>query len=627
MSNTKLIKSYLIDELDKTLAIVGAIFSLILTVYIKLVIDNFLMLIVGIICFTMCTGYLMIRKFFSHSLISSLDELRCSNRFYITLNILFFLLLSFSILSIYLRTDSYIRPIWYFISTALMATLVANEILFLSPQKPHIYFSLFKIIIIGLSLQYSQILIFSSVVGVDPWWHQWFTNMILDNGHIPEGFAYSKLPIMHLMIGMTSLVTDLGYKMATMVSISSLQVISDALFVFLLGKFLISNKVGLLAALLLEVSNTHLRFGAWTTPNTAGAILILPIIFIFFKVRNNKPFIGTLVAMFLMGTLILTHTISAMVLAIIFYVIWAGSDIYTRLFHEEESIRPVTLILSVLFSIGMLTYWTYVTVYIRYLAYIIKISLRANLLGHSYQYLFNIPFWEQIFNNIGMFLYFSISFIGCLYLLSKQFRNKNRFLFIISGIAIICITFFSLLNGRNIILGRWLYFSQILQAIPLSLSLLLINSMFKNKLIKCLLISISVFALSFFLIMSPEANIDNRFFSPTTEGRYAITEIELTALNTLSETWNGNIASDWYYQIAFKYELNQKTENIENNLFTGDFIELQDTLIVIREHILGHQYKGRKINFIWTYDIHGSLEKQNFSRIYNSGSVSGYLKP
>ena len=342
---------------------------------------------IGVLCFIVCIGYLIIRRFLSPSLILSLEELNCSTHFYITLNILFFLLLSYSIISIYLRSDPYIRPLGYFISTALMAVILANEILFLSNQKPYICFALCKIIIIGLSLGYSQTLIFTNVIGVDPWKHQWFTLKILDTGIIPEGFGYSKMPLMHLMIGITSLVTDLGYKVSTLVSISSIQVICDALFIFLLGEFLINAKIGLLAALLLEVSNCHIQMRYWVIPNTIGATMILPIIFILFKLRKDKNFSGTLVAMFLMGTLILTHTVTAMCLTIIFYAFYSGSEAYTRLYHDENTFQPVTLTISILFSIGMLAYWTYVTGQITFLGMIIKHGFRANLIEGVYGFI------------------------------------------------------------------------------------------------------------------------------------------------------------------------------------------------------------------------------------------------
>jgi len=454
-----------------------------------------------------------------------------------------------------------------------------------------------------------------------------FTLKILDNGHIPGGSGYSKLPLMYLLIGSTSLITDLGYKMATMVSISSLQVICDAFFVFLLGNFLVNTKVGLLAALLLEVANFHISFGYWAIPNTMAAILILPIIFILLKLRRDKPFIGTLVAMFLMGTLILTHTVTTMCLNILLFAFWAGSEAYTRLFHEEKTRRPVTLTISVLFLIGMLSYWTYASGHIMTLANLIKFGFHTDLFESSYRYLSTIPFWEQIFMSLGLFLFFSLSLIGCLYMMSKQFRNSNRFIVTIGGILILCLTFFSLITEKNIFVYRWYYFSQILLAIPLSLSLLLITSIFKNQLIKGLLMSLPVFTLSFLLIMSPSTNIDNRLFSRNIGARSAFTYSELQAMETITEIWNGKIGGDKFCKRPYELQFNRKFTIIDDSFYSRDFTELKNILILIREEIVNHSFQTRRGYLKLKYNLQVELDKQKFSKIYNCDSVSGYLQP
>lgn len=617
--------NYLLDELDKTIALIGVIFSLILTIWIKLVIGHPIYIMIGILCFIICTGYLIIKRFFHQSSIPSLDELRCSTQFYIMLNIIFFLLLSYSIISIYLRSDTYIRPIGYFISTALMAVIVANEILFLSSQKLHIYFAISKIIIIGLSLVCSQILIFPSILGIDSWWHQWFTLKILANEHIPDGLLYSKLPLMHLMIGMTSLVTDLSYKMATMISISFLQVICDALFVFLLGKFLISTKVGLLAALLLEISNYHLAFGYFAIPNTMAAILILPIIFILLKLRIDMPFISNLLALFIMGTLILTHTVTAMCLAILLFAFCLSFEAYIRLIHQDAG-RSVTWTICILFSTGMLAYWSYISGHIITLSNLINLGFRGHSIDELSPFFSIIPLWEEIFKYLGMFLSFSLSFIGCFYMISKHFRNCNRFIITIGGIIILCIAFFSLITGKNIIAGRWYYFSQILMAIPLSLSLFLFNVILKNHLIKGLLISILVFTLTFLLILSPVANIDNRFFSPNSGVRLAFTESELHAMDTISVIWNGTMGSDKYVKYPYELQFNQEFVNIDYSFYAEDFKYLHGILILVREEILKHPFHNISGYIMLEYDIHLALHQQNISRIYDCGSASGYLQ-
>ncbi len=432
---------------------------------------------------------------------------------------------------------------------------------------------------------------------------------------------------MNLMIGMTSLVTDLGYKMATMFSIGTIQVVSDTLFVFLLGKFLINSKVGLLATLMLELSNFHILNSYWIIPCTLGAILIIPIIFILLKVRRNNPFIGNIVAMLLMGTLVITHPLSSLYLAIILYTFLTGSETYTWLFHEKKNILSITPTINILFSTGMFAYWTYVTDEITFLSYLMKLNFNVDIDSGKYIYLSEIPFLEQIFMSLGMFLFFSLSFIGCFYMISKQFRNINRVSITLCGIVVLCLTFFSLISNMLIILNRWYYFSQILLAIPLSLSLFLLTGIFKHRIIKGVFMFLSVITLSFLLLMSPVANIDNRFFTPNIGVRYALTESEICALNTISIIYDGTIGSDKYVEYFYTFQFNRKFMSIDDSLYSRDFTDLQGVLVLIREEILEYPFQFRQGTYSLSYDPHVILNNQNYSRIYNCGSASGYLKP
>ncbi len=113
------------DELDETLAYFGLSAALILLLFMMVFIGRPTSTIGPILIFLTCATYLFIRKNISVSTIQSLDQISVSSRFYIILNIIFFLSLSFSIISIHLRIDPYIRPLEYFIITSFMAAIVA----------------------------------------------------------------------------------------------------------------------------------------------------------------------------------------------------------------------------------------------------------------------------------------------------------------------------------------------------------------------------------------------------------------------------------------------------------------------------------------------------------------------
>jgi len=128
--------------------------------------------------------------------------------------------------------------------------------------------------------------------------------------------------------------------------------------------------------------------------------------------------------------------------------------------------------------------------------------------------------------------------------------------------------------------------------------------------------------------MSPTANMDNRFFTPNSGIRYAFTESELQAGNTISTIYNGTVGANWYYTLLFRYQLDTKHVSIDNSLDTGDFRVLPDIMIIIREETMNYPLKRLfQRPLIINYNPFLKLEEQNFSRIYNCGSASGYLKP
>ena len=615
-------------ELDRILAIGGLPLFTILTIYVIITFGRPIQLTAPILALLACCGYLLIRKRLSSSTVPSLAEIRANPRFYMVLNILFFLLLSLSILSIYLSPEPYTRPLGYFISVALMTAALAVEILFFADHGSRIYFALFKMILIALSLVWSQLLIFPSLLGMDPWTHRLITQEWLATGHITAVGQYSKLPLMHLMSGATMLITGLNYKMTTMLSITLLQVVSDTLFIFLLGRFMFNNKVGLLAALLLGIATYHVRFGIWAIPNTLGVSLIAPVIYLLFKMRQERQTIAITLFLILMATSILTHTMSSMGLAVLLFVFWVGFEIYGRLYREKTLI-PVTYGIVMLFAVGMLGYWIYVSGHIYLLARMIGESFRRGipLYGEVGQYIYIAPFWEQLFNRLGVVLFFALSLIGCLYMISKRFGSSYSFSVALGGVTILFLAYLPPLTGFSIIEGRWSYLGTIMLAIPLGLALFVLVSVLRSKLARGTLLAIGVFVLSFFMIMSSASNLDNRTFSPSGMVRLAFTESEMQVVYTTSDIWEGGIGVDWHYRRLFTLPPAdiEEAKTIDEQLVGQDFSDYQNLLILIREEIVSHPFPLFGYTARLDYDPREVLNRQGFSKVYDCGSVAGFV--
>ena len=165
-------RSVIKNDFDKILAQVGALFSIILFVYLIFKIGRPIYLVVSILTFCACLIWLLVRN----NVTIEVSILR-NKRIFQILNILYIVCFSATIFILFFRQEIYVRPLEYFICISIMAGIVSLEILF---KKCHTLI-LLQIILLGISLQFSQVSIFPNVVGVDPWYHQKVTLKILES--------------------------------------------------------------------------------------------------------------------------------------------------------------------------------------------------------------------------------------------------------------------------------------------------------------------------------------------------------------------------------------------------------------------------------------------------------------
>lgn len=630
-----------IDNLDITLAVVGCGLSIPLTVYLGVTIQRPIYTTVGVVSFLACLAYLVMR----HKSLPPLQiQVDATQRTYLLLNILFFCLLTYSIAAFYLRPDPYTRPLGYFVSTALMVAVLAVELLFLPSRKSTTYFALFKIVLIGLSVAWSVLLMFPSHTNGDPWWHEMVVSQMLDSGHMPEGHMYSNLPCFHLVVGATSLITGLSYKMASMFSISLLQVVCLASFIFLLGKFIHSAKAGLLAALFLVTANWVILFGYNTIPNTMAMTLIPIIIYLLFKSRQEKPIVSICLSALLMIVLILTHSIGALSLAMLLFLIWLGFEIYKKMRYQEAASGKIFLFTWALFTAAMLAWWMFATPYGAGLLSLIRTGFAASdlsgpppgivpppsevmpsLMTAISQYRNSLPFTEQLFNQSSVFLFFALAFIGSLAMLSRALINRHGFALVIGGLVILAITFSGLIFQLSFLNIRWSYFSQVLLAIPIGIAFLWLGGLFKRKIGSACLVGGMAFLISFAMIMSPSVNMDNQLLSPNTVSRHAATESELQAASTVSNLWDGKVGADGYFYGTFECHLGTQFVSLDEAFYSGNFSDCQDMLVTVRKQVAEDVFRPHGCPFRLSNDPRLTLAKQGFSCIYNCVSVSAFV--
>ena len=333
------------------------------------------------------------------------------------------------------------------------------------------------------------------------------------------------------------------------------------------------------------------------------------------------------ISIFLSPALILSHTLTALFMCIILLIYWAGSLVYDYMYKDKNNTIGINFF--ILFATCMLGLWTFASGHIKSLASLIKWGFNVDYFSSvpkdiSLEALSKISIIEQFSDNIGMFLFFSLSFIGCLYMVSRKYGNSQKFRFALIAITPLVIGFFSLIIGKFVIVQRWWYFSQILLVVPLSISLLVLFNNINNNLAKHLCLTGFTIILAFFLVTSSLSNIDDHTLSPNSSVTFSLTSSELQAVETGSCIWNSTIKTDSYYANTQKYYFN--TEPFDTEMYTNNFLVLKgSSLVLVREYILNNPFTFKNSIKLLDYNLNKKLEELGFSNVYDNGPVKGYI--
>jgi hypothetical protein len=572
-----------------------------------------------------CAAYLLLR---TRILSAAFGPTRVAHRTSLALSAAFLVFFSCSVASAHSSAEPYVRPVSYFVFTALAVATVAGEILACDLRGGRLFFTLCKMVTIALSLRWSVVLLYPGVVGVDPWEHAKLVGDLLALGHVsPDAGTYYFLPCYHVFTGMTSLITSLGYKYATMLSVNSLQAIADVLFVFLLGRAAFSQRVGLMAGLVLTVANYHVHMGFWTIPNTMGGTILAVAVYVLLTTRESHPLTGGLLLMLLMVSLILTHTVSSACMAVLLFTFWLAGRAYAGTYGDRPT-TPEHSNTALLFTAAMLAYWMLISGTIAKFATLLREIFGGPLIPYSPQVSPQAPASQQVFAYLGVVLFYSLISWGLFYMISKS-GNKRSFLLAAGGIALLGVTAAGTIVGvTSLLVTRWIYFSQVLAVLPIAVTIVLLYGLIGRKVAAVVLPVAVVTILAFFMVISSQVNIDNRAFFD--HPRAAFTASELAAMQTVGAIWGGPVATDAYGSVPMVHKLNYQT-NVNLFVFDDSFINrdykpYRDKLLLIRNEIIGRAFgTATRASVTLDYDPRASLDSDGFCQVYTCGTAYGFV--
>lgn len=623
-------------QIDKLLAVIGGVVFTFAGIYLLAQVNQPLYGISSLLASLACLVYVPLKKHLNVT-----PQLYKNARYY---DIAWIIIYCSTIACYYFRPEQYARPLVFFILIAISSGILAGKVIFCKLGKWGIFLSIIETMAIGLALEWSVMLMYPTVVGLDTWTHQEQTLQIV-NGNYIEWYYF---PVMHYMVAGVMEITGLSYKVAVM-SISFIQVCGDALLVFLIGKKMMNYRAGLLAALIISFSSWHIFFGYWTIPNTLAVTFLLLVLYLVIKYNDsgNKWLIP--LAILVETTLILTHVLtSAWLLAIL------GILFVIMIVKYHRINIGITSLIIILCGCVILAWWA--SGFLKYLMVLVGWGFNPEVIGltiipgsseplttygntmatmglatipatstiPSYIDTYAVTSWEIIFNALGMIIGFAIAICGSLWLLS---RNNRTYL----AILIISVFAFFLaggvipsLFGMSFIEHRWWYAGQIFGAILIASLIVAIR-----PLIGRIFGVVLIIVLSFLMIIGLPSNMDNDTFSKNQLVRYALTDGEINAMKYITVNYEGFVGVDAYYTciVNLMPEYKEKIINISSNYLSGDFSDVGCDIILVRDAVAyepfayggGHIYK-------LLYDPNIILLEDGYVRIYDAGGVKGYIK-
>lgn len=615
-------------EIDKFLALSGMIIALIISVWSIVSHKNIVYSGVGILSAFSCFIWYFIRK-------DATIEIRRKDldRYpFIVLAILFYALLTVSMLILYLRPEHYVRPLPYFAIISIMVGITALEIYY-SPQKKFYQFmTLVQTIFIGVSVEISQMSLFPTTVGWDTPWHHMFVSEIISSNHIPSDMAYSSLPVFHLNISALQILTKLGYNVSSWLSMGAMQLIISVLIIFIVAKSLFNEKIASLAALLLSIGNYIIMMGISPIPNSLAGVFLVLICYVLVKL-DTANIQGIMILIFtLMVVSVLTHTMGAVAICIALWTFWAIRKV-SNIFIKDR--MKITSLIPIAFFGMMISWWTYMTGHIlklsQFIEYGFDLTTFRPTTKDTLEYIYSVSPIENILNNMGLPLLFILSLFGYLYTITPKNCNSDRVFIGSLGMIYIAIPFLTVSFSLYNIAFRWWYFAQIFLSISAAVGLTILLCSFNNRL-KPIILTISMIAIAIVMILSSPANIDNHQFAPDTGVRYANTEAEFIGASFIATHSTKPIVSDFdfstnpsnsvfgnYFGVSYD-RLASISSDFKMRLTTYD-----NKIIVIRNEIVNRPFRVEEGVYRLYYDPNRVLTDSGFSKTYNNHAIRVYV--
>lgn len=624
-------------SLDILIAILGLVGSLIAFVLMLMFLSEssiYRYIEAPIFCIIACGLYLILNKKWNKTnIFVKFHEFTNSTNLILVINIIFFVAIAY--IALIMNSQQYSRPIEFFILIPIIVCCIAIEVLYLPKNKMYIYVLFFKLFLIHMLLRLSPQLITDGFIGIDPWWHEMFTNQLLTLSNIPQASSYTDLPAMHLLVSFCMILGHLSYKIVVMDLFPIIQ-FTSYLFIYLLSKLIYNEKIGLMAILILTVSNMQIQYSIVVIPMTLATIIITMSIYLLFRsaVNNNNSIYLRAILLIFYFLIVMTHALGSVISIVLIICTFVFFELYKKQ-YKISSKNPVSRTTIFLFIIIMFSWWMYVAQhYLIAFVTLFEKGMSSTLGGFSIKLSNDVSIdskIELLLSIFGFFLGIGLSIFGSLCMLSNKYVNRNSFSIVFSGYALTAIVFGSLLLGLvGLLPGRWYVILQIVLVIPAALGIYVLSLSFKDRYKQIISLIVLISILTFFMITDPVANTDTPIYSKNSTIRLNFKDSELSSINTISNinANNKTILTDQFPMYYVQYTIkNKRSKSFTDLLLNKNFTTAKNDTIIVRQEILDHPF-GAYSNGITRldYNLPQLLNEYEYSKIFNSSTVQAYVQ-
>jgi len=470
---------------------------------------------------------------------------------------------AFSLMVYIMWSNLYYRPPVYFILILVAAGSIIIDIFTLDNSKrSHIFITLLKIIILSIIIYLSIYHEFPGIWGVDPWWHNRLTQETVNIGHIPFIGEYGSndyylFPLFHVYSAITQIITDISSYNAIFLSTGVMMAIT-IIPVFLVGERLINVKVGMLAALLIPLTDQYITRSSNIIAMSL-AFCFFPALLYFAFTRDKKRFSDILLVTILSIALILTHTIAALVTLLSLIVIYVAMTLFNRTGKYPVSYRSVSLTLITFFGLFMLFRWmqpqpgmrSFFDVNLSNFFESLQSEARFVMTGTTT--IKNVAPAVTVIDSGGYILLLALGVIGSLTYLNYKNRSAPMIALVsLTAFLVIVPQTFDIFSISGLLPDRWYLFTYVVLGIIVVSALFRISDIIPGNIGKMGMLLSVVLVIILVMTTSSNSNSESPMVFNGAE-RNGYTQSELNVINTLCDIEGGRPTTDVHYGYIFPY--------------------------------------------------------------------------